>query len=412
MKVELLSIGTELLLGDIVNTNAHFLSNELRSLGIDVYYQTVVGDNEERIFNCFKDAFDRADVVITTGGLGPTVDDLTKEIAAKYFNKELVLHEESLNDIKEFFDRMGKVCDESNKKQAMFPVDSIILKNNNGTAPGAIMENEDGKVIIILPGPPREMKPMFKEQVVPYLRKKSPYIMESKMLRMMGIGESEMESRVRDIINESTNPTVAPYAKENDVILRITAKGKSGEEVNDLIEPVDKKIRSVLGEYIYGEDDDTIEDVVGKLLTEKNITIATAESCTGGMVGAKLINYPGISSVYLQGAITYSNEAKMQELKVNKETLDKYGAVSHETAREMALGICNKSGARVGIATTGIAGPGGGTEEKPVGLVYFGICIDGDVKTFKYIFNGNRQKVRERATNTVLNLLRIELSKK
>lgn len=411
MKIEILSIGTEILLGDIVNTNAHFLSNELRNIGIDVHYQTSVGDNEERIYKCFEEGFKRADIIITTGGLGPTEDDLSKEVAVKYLGKTMEMHEPSLEIIKEYFDKLGRKYLESNTKQAMFPTDAIILDNPHGTAPGAIMTNDKGETIIILPGPPREMKPMVKNHVIPYLKTKSPYVMKSRMLRMLGIGESQMEDLVRGLIKNGKNPTVAPYAKEDDVVLRITAKGKSEEEVEELIKPVEEEIRTILDEYIYGVDDITIEEVLGKYLVDNNITISTVESCTGGMVAAKLINYPGISSVFLQGAITYSNEAKMKELNVKKETLDKYGAVSDETAKEMAIGICKKSGARIGISTTGIAGPGGGTEEKPVGLVYFGICIDGVVNSYRYVFNGDRQKVRQRATNTALNLVRKAIMK-
>lgn len=407
MKAEIIAVGTELLLGDILNTNAQYLSKELAALGISVYYQSVVGDNETRLFNALQEAFEKSDMVIATGGLGPTKDDLTKEVGAKYFNKELVLDEESLNSIESFFRRMCKDIPESNKKQAMLPKGCIILKNNNGTAPGCIIE-ESGKTLILLPGPPKEAVPMFEESVKPYLKKFSEGILISKVLRTFGLGESSMAEKVGDIINRE-NPTVAPYAKDNEAILRITAKGKDEEEAKKLISQTEKEIRNILGDYIYGEGDTTLEYVVAEMLVHKNITVATAESCTGGLIAATLVNYPGVSSIFTHGVVTYANEAKVQLLGVKNETLEKYGAVSEQTAKEMAEGIVRISGARIGISVTGIAGPGGGTKEKPVGLVYAGMCIDGKVKAKKLNLTGDRQKVRTRTVMTVLDWLRREL---
>ncbi|MDT8719426.1 competence/damage-inducible protein A [Clostridium sp. 19966] len=407
MKAEIIAVGTELLLGDILNTNAQYLSKELAALGISVYYQSVVGDNETRLFNALQEAFEKSDMVIATGGLGPTKDDLTKEVGAKYFNKELVLDEESLNSIESFFKRMCKDMPESNKKQAMLPKGCIILKNNNGTAPGCIIE-EGGKTLILLPGPPKEAVPMFEESVKPYLKKFSEGILISKVLRTFGLGESSMAEKVGDIINRE-NPTVAPYAKDNEAILRITAKGKDEEEAKKLISQTEKEIRNILGDYIYGEGDITLEYVVAEMLVHKNITVATAESCTGGLIAATLVNYPGVSSIFTHGVVTYANEAKVQLLGVKNETLEKYGAVSEQTAKEMAEGIVRISGARIGISVTGIAGPGGGTKEKPVGLVYAGMCIDGEVKAKKLNLTGDRQKVRTRTVMTVLDWLRREL---
>lgn len=406
MNAEIIAVGTEILLGDIVNTNAQYLSRELANIGINVYSQSVVGDNEERILESFKRAFESSDIIITTGGLGPTPDDLTKEIASKYFNKELVLHEESYEDLKKYFDKNGMELVGSNKKQVYFPKDAIILKNDYGTAPGAIIEGEGGKKIIVLPGPPREMKPMFDNYVVPYLKEYTDGVLVSKVLRLFGIGESRMAELVQDLIEKQTNPTVAPYAKEIDVILRITAKGKDIKEATELIVPVEKEIRSRLEEYIYGEGETTLEEVVGDILVNKKITIATAESCTGGMVASRLINYPGISESFLEGAVTYSNEAKMKRLGVKKETLDIYGAVSEETAREMAEGISKVSGADLGVSTTGIAGPGGGTEDKPVGLVYVGVYYKGICTVKKFNFQGDRSRVRIRTTMNALDLIR------
>lgn len=408
MRAEIITVGTEILLGDIVNTNSQFLAKELANLGVEVYYQGTVGDNEDRLLESLEESLNRSDMVITTGGLGPTKDDLTKETAAKLFNQELVFHEESWCEIEAYFNKLGKVPTENNKKQAYFPKEAIVLKNNNGTAPGAILK-KDNKTIIVLPGPPREMKPMFEESVKPYLQYLTDDILVSKTLRFYGIGESSLENAIIDIINEQSNPTVAPYAKDTEVTLRITAKAISEEVAMDLINPVIDKIEDRVGQYIYSQGESTLEDTVAEMLVNKNLTISVAESCTGGMVSSNLINYPGISSVFMEGCITYSNEAKMKSLGVKKETLDKFGAVSEETAREMAEGIARRYNTNIGISTTGIAGPEGGTKEKPVGLVYFGIYINGKIKAKRYIFNGSRQQVRLRATKTILNDLRLEL---
>lgn len=409
MNAEIVAVGTELLLGDIVNTNAQYLSRELAAMGIGVYRQTVVGDNEERLLSTFKEALDRCDLIITTGGLGPTNDDITKETAAKFFNKPMVLNEESWSIIKGYFDRMGRVPGESNKKQAYFPEDAIILKNNNGTAPGAVIKGEDNKMIIVLPGPPFEMKAMFEESVRPYLMNFSQKVLVSKVLRVAGVGESAAAEKIRSILDNQTNPTVAPYAKSSEMIFRITASADNEEEGLRLIEPVEEQIRDILGDNVYGEGDTTMEAVVAGMLIDKGLTISTAESCTGGMVASRLINYPGISEVFMEGAVTYSNDAKMKRLKVRKETLDRFGAVSEETAREMAEGIAREAGTDIGLSTTGIAGPSGGTEEKPVGLVYAGISIKGKTKVKRFSFNGSRETIRNRTTAALLDWLRREL---
>lgn len=407
MRCEILAVGTEILLGDIVNTNAQYISKRLSEEGIFVYHQSVIGDNPERLKQAYELAFSRADLVITTGGLGPTKDDLTKEIAFEYFGMRSVCHEESLNQIKEYFEKINKPLGKTNEKQAYFPEEAIVLKNNNGTAPGCILE-EAGKVLVMLPGPPREMKAMFEESVIPYLRKYSKEILVSKILRVIGVGESAAAELIGDLI-DNENPTVAPYAKEGEMIFRITARAESEEVANKLIAPVEAEIRSILGDNIYGEGETTLEDVLGSILVGKGLTIATAESCTGGMVAARLINYPGISASILEGAVTYSNEAKIRRLGVKKETLNSFGAVSEETAIEMAKGIASTSGADIGIATTGIAGPGGGTEEKPVGLVYIAVYYNNEVEVRKLNLSGNRQRVRERAATAVIDMVRRKL---
>lgn len=408
VRAEILAVGTEILLGNIVNTNAQYIANRLAELGIEVYHQSVVGDNPERLMQAYDLAFKRADLIITTGGLGPTKDDLTKEVAFEYFGKKAVLHEESLKEIEDYFKRINMPMAESNKKQAFFPKDAIIMKNKNGTAPGCIIE-EDNKILAVLPGPPREMKPMFEESLVPYLKKFQDSILVSKTLRVIGLGESNVAEIIDDILENSKNPTVAPYAKEGEVTLRITAKAENEEKCEKLIIPVEKEIRERLGISVYGEGDITLEEVVGKILVENNLTIATAESCTGGLLGGAIINYPGISKVFKEGFITYTNEAKVKRVNVSEKTLRDFGAVSSETAAEMAKGAALSSGSDIGISTTGIAGPGGGTEEKPVGLVYVGLYIKGEVKTKELHLVGNRQKIRNMTVMRALDWLRREL---
>ena len=411
MKAEILAVGTEILLGDIINTNAQFISKELASLGIDVYRQEVIGDNEDRLLEAIEEIFYRSDILICTGGLGPTEDDLTKETICKYFNADLELHEESLEELKNYYKRLDRPMTESNLKQVYFPKESKVLSNPNGTAPGMILEKND-KVAVILPGPPREMKPMFLNYVKAYLKDKGNGVIISEVLRVLGVGESTAANMIKDFINNGVNPTVAPYAKEDDVIFRITARGKSEDEGRKLIAPVKEEIKRVFNLDCYGEGEElTIEEVLGKLLVDRKLTISTAESCTGGMIASRLINYPGISEVFLEGAVTYSNEAKERTLNVKKKTLDTYGAVSEETAKEMAIGISKRTGSDISVVTTGIAGPGGGSEEKPVGLVYIGLYYKGNVKAFKYIFNGNRHNVRTKATVTALDLVRREILK-
>ena len=408
MKAEIITVGTEILLGDILNTNCRYLSRELAAMGIEMYYQITVGDNEERLLKTLEESLNRSDIVICTGGLGPTEDDITKEVCAKYFGYELELHKPSLDAMIERFKHMNRVPTKNNEKQAYFPKEAYILKNDNGTAPGCIMEKE-GKMIVVLPGPPREMESMFENYVKPYLSKLTDDVIESEVLRIIGVGESKVENDILDIIDSQTNPTIATYAKGYECTLRITAKAKSVEEAKELIKPMSDEMKRRFGQSLYATGETSIEEVVAKMLVENNLKIAVAESCTGGMVSASLINYPGISSVFMEGCVTYSNEAKMKSLGVKKETLDVYGAVSDNCAKEMASGVAARYNTNVGIATTGIAGPGGGTDEKPVGLVYFGIYINGKVITKKYVFNGDRQGVRERATRTILNDLRLEL---
>lgn len=409
MVCEIVSVGTELLLGDIVNTNVAFLSQQLAELGVTTYVQTVVGDNLDRLKQCLAVAFQRADLVITSGGLGPTDDDLTKEAVASFWKRELVWHPDVAEEIQRYFEKIGKTPGENNAKQALLPKDSQCLHNKNGTAPGIILK-EDGKQCILLPGPPNELIPMFLEQVKPYLQTMQTGVLVSKTIRVAELGESEMALKLKELIQSQSNPTVAPYAKPIESILRLTAKGKDTAAAMQCISPVLKQIYQILGDHIYGEDETNMQEVVAKQLIAQNKTIAVSESCTGGLLSARLIEYPGISQVFLEGAVTYQNEAKMRRLGVKKATLEEFGAVSSQTAAEMASGIALAAGADIGLSTTGVAGPEGGTAEKPVGLVYIGLAFNGKTLTKELRLQGDRQSIREQTVFRILNWLRLELA--
>jgi nicotinamide-nucleotide amidase len=405
MNAEIISVGTELLLGEIVNTDAQFISEKLSQIGVSVYRQTVVGDNAERLENAVMSALKRSDIVITSGGLGPTQDDITKEILCKCMGERLVLHRESLVAMRAYFEHIKRPMVRLNEKQAYMPENGIVLPNNNGTAPGAVIEKK-GKTVIMLPGPPNELKPMFEESVIPYLKSKSEYVFVSRVLQIFGIGESAVAEKLDNMLKNYTNPTVAPYAKTAGVRLRITAKCKSEDEGQALIEPVEAEIRALLGDAVFGEGDAEINEVVSDMLRKRKMTISAAESCTGGMFAKLITDLPGSSDILNESIVTYSNDAKMKYLGVKKETLDAHGAVSRETAYEMAEGICRQSGADVGVGITGIAGPGGGTAQKPVGLVYAGICIGGKTEVLELHLNGTRDKIRYSVCVNVFDAIR------
>lgn len=410
MNCEIIAVGTELLLGQIANTDAQYISSRLSELGINVYYHTTVGDNKQRLLDALDIAVKRADIIITTGGLGPTMDDLTKETVAEFLGLDMYMHAPSLQHIKERFARTGQQVTDNNIKQAMIPTGGVPIPNPNGTAPGVIIEHEKG-VFIILPGPPFELQPMFEDTVVPFLQQRSDYTIASKVLRIFGIGESKVETMVKDILDEQTNPTIAPLIGRGDVTLRITARVRKGQDAASLIEPVEQRIRARLGDAVYGVDDDTLEKVVGYMLMDKKLRLAVAESCTGGLIADRLTDVPGISAVLDRGMVTYSNQAKIELLGVASETLKQFGAVSPQTAEEMALGALEKSNADIAVAVTGIAGPDGGTASKPVGLVYMAVADRDGVYSSKHIFNGNRRRIKETAASTALNLLRLHLLK-
>ena len=354
----------------------------------------------------------RADIVILSGGLGPTKDDLTKEVTAKVFGRKLVEDEHTRERIAGYFSRMrsGNVT-ENNWKQALVPEGARVVDNYNGTAPGLIIE-ENGRIAILLPGPPNEIKPMFERDIVPYLRSLEPEGIYSKMVKICSIGESKAETMVLDLMENQSNPTIAPYAKTGEVHFRVTAKAADEKEADRLMEPMLKELFLRFGDKIYTTSEEvTLEEAVVELLKEKGLTLTTAESCTAGLLAGRIMNVSGASKVYNEGYITYSNAAKEKLVKVRRETLDKYGAVSKETAAEMAEGAAKAAEAGASVSVTGIAGPDGGTEEKPVGLVYIGCHVKGNTRTEEFIFTGNRAKNREYAVVRALTLLREELLK-
>lgn len=407
MSVELVSVGTELLLGNIVNTNAQYLSEKCALLGLPVYYQTTVGDNEERMAEVIRTALDRSDIVILNGGLGPTEDDITKDVCANVLGLELIEDEEVKAHLEEWYKlRNMKDIPDSNWRQALIPSGAVVLENSNGTAPGLAIE-KDGKTVILLPGPPDELYPMIENQVIPYIRKKESGAIRSQMIKICGFGESKVEEMLLDLIDHQTNPTIATYAKTQEVHIRVTAKAETDEEAKKLLKPMVKEIKKRFGTAVYTTNEqEQLEDVIVRLLKKYELTITTAESCTGGLLAGKLVNVPGASDVFREGFITYSNKSKRKILDVSKATLKKHGAVSEQTAKEMATGGVFATDADACVAVTGIAGPDGGSEEKPVGLVYIGCYMKDHVRVEKFRFNGNREKIREQTVIQALDLLR------
>lgn len=374
MSAEIICIGTELLLGDILNSNAQFLAQELASLGIPHYYQTVVGDNLDRIHEVLKIASQRSQILIFTGGLGPTPDDLTTEAIATFFQTPLEEKSEIIEDITKKFAERGQEMTANNRKQALIPQGAQILPNLTGTAPGMMWQPRSNLTILTFPGVPSEMKQMWRDTAIPYLKNQGwgEEIIYSRMMRFRGIGESALAEKVHHLFS-LTNPTVAPYASMGEVKLRVSAKAKSKEKAENLILPVAKEIESIAGDDYFGYDHDTIASVLGKMLVDRQETIGVAESCTGGGLGAMLTEVPGSSQYFMGGVIAYSNQVKIDQLGVSPEFLTEYGAVSAIVAQQMAKGVLERFNTDWSIAVTGIAGPGGGTENKPVGLVYVAI---------------------------------------
>ena len=405
MTVEIVCVGTELLLGNIVNTNAAFLAERCAMLGIGCFYQSVVGDNHDRLFSTLKNAVGRSDLVLVSGGLGPTEDDLTKETAAEVFGLPLIEDAASKEHLISFFKTRNKTIADNNWKQAMIPQGSTPLINPNGTAPGIIIE-KDEKIMILLPGPPGELRPMFVDQAEPFLKEKVHAAICSQMVKLCGIGESDAETAILDL-TESKNPTVATYAKTGEVHIRVTASAEDEESAKKLLKPMVKQLKSRFGSKIYTtEEGVSLEQAIVELLATNGMVVTCAESCTGGLIASRLVNAPGASAVLKESFVTYSNRAKRTYLDVKKSTLKKHGAVSEQCAREMARGGCINTKADACIAVTGIAGPDGGTKEKPVGLVYIGCSVAGKTVVKECHFTGNRARIRESSCAEALNVLR------
>jgi nicotinamide-nucleotide amidase len=412
MKVEIIAVGSELLLGQITNTNATFMSSRLAEIGADVYFHTVVGDNPKRLEEAITVAEKRADVLIFSGGLGPTKDDMTKETIAKHVGLSLVSDDEALKQIKQYFERSKRVMTENNKKQALVFEGSEVLPNRTGMAPGMAVERE-GIQYILLPGPPHEMQPMFVDEAIPYLLKTSgkTEVITSRVLKFYGIGEAELEHRIQQILEKQANPTVAPLATAGSVTLRITAKAGTIDEANQLINPVEEEIRSIVGEFIYGIDDDTLSSKAVELLKKKGFTLAAAESLTAGLFLAELANEPGISGTLSGGVIVYDEEAKVNQLSVEQNLLDEYGIVSKECAESLAFQVQKKFNTHVGIGITGAAGPTPHDGE-PVGTVWIGIALPNEKPvTYKLLLSGSRNNNRLRSARFALYYLIKELSK-
>lgn len=405
MKTAILSVGTEILFGQIVNTNTVYLSQQMNMLGFDVMYHYTVGDNPKRVEEMIDLAFQDCDLILTTGGLGPTQDDLTKEVACKALDDTLVMMDDVLEEITKYFKTLGREMTENNKKQAIMPSRATVFHNDAGTAPGFALE-KDGKYIICMPGPPREMKRMFQKSVVPFLQSMIDGALYYRQIRFFGIGESMLETQLLDLIDNQTDPTLATYAKEGECSLRIASKRATEEDAEHAVDEMLEKVKERVGHYIYSCDDEELAQVVADRLMERGLTLSSVESCTGGMFASTMTDIPGISQCFDRGLVTYSNQAKMEELGVSAGTLEKFGAVSEETALEMVEGLKRVSGSDVCISVTGIAGPGGGSEEKPVGLVYIGFSY-GDKKICKKIQmrNVNRNWNRHYTLLCMLNVI-------
>ncbi|MCR5250592.1 MAG: competence/damage-inducible protein A [Lachnospiraceae bacterium] len=419
MIVETICVGTELLLGNTVNTNAAYLAGQYAALGMNSYYQTVVGDNAERIVECVKLALSRSDMVVMCGGLGPTPDDITRETVAELLGRKLYEDETTLERIRDWFGSRGLHMSENNRRQAMVPEDAVILDNDNGMAPGILIRlrpeerarlgraGAEDQTILLLPGPPEELSVIWENRVKPILQKEAGEVICSSMVKVCGRSESEVAELLDDLINSRGDVTVAPYAKTGEVHMRLTARAADEKTAKKLIKPVIKDIKGRLGDSVYTTQEDvTLEKALVELLLANHLTVTTAESCTGGLIAARLVNVPGVSEIFKCGFVTYSNKAKRKLIGVKRKTLDKFGAVSAEVVREMAEGAAFYSKSDVSVAVSGIAGPDGGTEEKPVGLVYIGVNVCGNIRVKEFRFSGNREKVRNQTVASAMILLR------
>lgn len=414
MRAEIISIGDELLIGQVINTNQAYIAEQLNSVGISVYRMTTVGDDEQAILASFQRASEEAEVVTVTGGLGPTHDDITRTAVCKFMNTDLVVDHQALENIKQLFARRGYALTSLNEDQARVPRGCTVIQNYLGTAPGYFFDR-NGKYLIVMPGVPFEMKAMMEHFVIPYFQNKvSGLVIRHRTLKTTGIPESYLAERignVKELFADQTGITLAYLPSPLGVRLRITAKGTSSDEVQMKITAIEEKLRSKAGKYIYGADDEELEHVVGRLLTERKIKIAVAESCTGGLIADRITDVPGSSNYFERGLITYSNESKVSELGVPAELIQQHGAVSREVAEAMASGVREKSAVDIGLSTTGIAGPTGGSAEKPVGLVWIGYSDKQETFALKFNFGDQRRRVKERAAQAALELVRRRLLK-
>ncbi len=408
MKAEIISVGTELLLGQILNTNSKYLSERLAELGINVYTHTTVGDNSERLRQAFNNAADRVNLIITTGGLGPTGDDITRETLSAFLNLPLEISAEEADRIQQHFKRRGLEWVDSNSKQAAFFPGSVFLKNEVGTAPGLALKGSDYS-FILLPGPPNEMQLMFSKYAVPWMKNNimDPAILplHSMILKFMGISESKLENILEDLFRNQTEPTLALYAKTGEIQLRITARAQSSAHFQQLIQPSLDEIMKRAAQYLTAVNEETLAVTLMRILKERNLTVSTAESCTGGIVSSLFTANPGSSQYYVGSVIAYSNEIKTKLLDIPAKLIQEHGAVSPQVAEAMAEGIKNKTGSAIGIGITGIAGPGGGTSEKPVGLVYIAVNTPEQKICTSHKLTGNRETIRQRAAITALHQL-------
>ena len=406
MIAEIISIGSELLKGMVVNTNAAYLAGELTALGLTCRYQTTVGDNKERLTEVIKVAMGRADFVILAGGMGLTKDDITKEVCAGICNRKLTEDKATEEKIKQ---RLKEKADDHYKaisKQAMVPEGCLVMENPIGTAPGVILKEKD-VTLVLLPGKPEELHAMFVESARPYLEKVRIAAFESQTIKLVGVSEDDVAKAIDDLMDEQGNPSIAAYAKTGEIHLIVTAKGEDDKKAKKMLKPVVKELKNRFNEHIYTTQPDvTLEQSLVELLVTNSLTVSTVESCTGGLVAGRIINVPGVSEVFKMGHITYSNKAKRKIIGVKRSTLDKYGAVSDPVAREMAKGGCGMAKTDVSVSVTGIAGPTGGSEDKPVGLVYIGCCVKGKTTAREYRFSGNRAMIRESAVSAALVLMR------
>jgi len=410
LNIEIIAIGTELLEGKVQDTNSNFIAGNLTSIGFDVDYITMVKDNRDNIVKTLKDSLNRADIIITTGGLGPTADDITREAVAEATENPLYQDQDLKKEIKDYFKERKHKITENNYRQAMLPEGAIPLHNKRGTAPGILLES-DNYIIISLPGVPPEMENLFFKEVIPYLKKLTTENTVIKFLNLFGIGESRLETEIDEIIKESENPEITLLAGEGKVRIKLAAKAESSQKAKRLIKNSENRLRKKVGQYIFGSDNQTLPGVVAELLTENKLDIAIAESCTGGLVGDRITNIPGSSNYFKGGIIAYSNQIKQKKLGVPADILKNKGAVSEQTAEAMACGIKKEFKTDIGLSITGIAGPGGGSPQKPVGLVYLSICDHSSQKVYQLNLNGDRKDNKWLTSQYAFNYLRKWLKK-